>query len=377
MKFLFVLSQHKANSRGGAEIQADILATYLSKKGHEVVYACESIKEIKNTNYRIENLLVPKKSYLSFVNIFRLKDIILDLNPDIIYVRCKTPYLGICRLFSKKIIVYNFSANQDYSKRLVPHNLKEGGVYYSSETKIAKWRFHPSTFFEIFNVFLYKFGLRKSSIITQTNIQKQKLLINLNLKSTVIPNCHLPAKNNSPIKTNTICWIGNIKYFKNPIHFVKLARWFKKTNYEFVMAGRAGPRPLQKKLLDEISITPNIKYLGEITFEESNKLLSKSKLFINTSFTEGFPNTFIQAWSHSTPVLSLYFDMDNILKKGNVGMLSGNFTKMVKDLFLLISDNDKLENLSKNSLKFFEQNYLSEDVNAMHLDFLNSLHKDA
>ena len=129
--------------------------------------------------------------------------------------------------------------------------------------------------------------------------------------------------------------------------------------------------------MDEISITPNIKYLGEITFEESNKLLSKSKLFINTSFTEGFPNTFIQAWSHSTPVLSLYFDMDNILKKGNVGMLSGNFTKMVKDLFLLISDNDKLENLSKNSLKFFEQNYLSEDVNAMHLDFLNSLHKDA
>ena len=47
--------------------------------------------------------------------------------------------------------------------------------------------------------------------------------------------------------------------------------------------------------------------------------------------------------------------MDNILKKGNVGMLSGNFTKMVKDLFLLISDNDKLENLSKNSLKFLNK----------------------
>ena len=41
----------------------------------------------------------------------------------------------------------------------------------------------------------------------------------------------------------------------------------------------------------------------------------KSKILINTSSFEGFPNTFVQAWANGVPVISLKVDPDNIIKK--------------------------------------------------------------
>ena len=49
---------------------------------------------------------------------------------------------------------------------------------------------------------------------------------------------------------------------------------------------------------------PNLSFLGAKSFEEVNGLLSESRLLVCTSEFEGFPNTFLQAWSQSVPVVS-------------------------------------------------------------------------
>jgi len=59
---------------------------------------------------------------------------------------------------------------------------------------------------------------------------------------------------------------------------------------------------------------------------------------MNTSVSEGFPNTFTQAWLRRTPVLSLSFDPDSILANNAVGRISGDIGTLATDIREVISE---------------------------------------
>jgi glycosyltransferase involved in cell wall biosynthesis len=45
-----------------------------------------------------------------------------------------------------------------------------------------------------------------------------------------------------------------------------------------------------------IQSVTNVDYLGARRQREVNELLARAHVLVNTSITEGYPNTFIQAW---------------------------------------------------------------------------------
>jgi glycosyltransferase involved in cell wall biosynthesis len=51
--------------------------------------------------------------------------------------------------------------------------------------------------------------------------------------------------------------------------------------------------------------------------------LRRSAVLVSTSDYEGFPNTFIEAWLHGVPVVSLHADPDELLSRGGYGFVSG------------------------------------------------------
>ncbi len=57
-------------------------------------------------------------------------------------------------------------------------------------------------------------------------------------------------------------------------------------------------------------------------------LFSRAKIFLNTSQIEGFPNTFLQAWVRSVPVVT-FFDPDSLVKQRQLGRTAADFDDMV------------------------------------------------
>jgi len=126
-------------------------------------------------------------------------------------------------------------------------------------------------------------------------------------------------------------------------------------------------------LLEKTSKLSNLKYLGEISYEETNELLSKSSLFVNTSTTEGFSNTYIQAWMRENPVVTLNCDPDDLIKINKIGFHSGSFKRLVKDVRYLIENEDVRREMGKRAREYAFKNHDIKKVGKRYFKIFNIL----
>ena len=56
--------------------------------------------------------------------------------------------------------------------------------------------------------------------------------------------------------------------------------------------------------------------------------MAESDMFLSTSRIEGYPNTFVQAFSYGLPVLSVEVDIDGVISKNNFGAVRGSVEEL-------------------------------------------------
>ena len=216
----------------------------------------------------------------------------------------------------------------------------------------------------IINGFFTFNGIKSSDIIVaQTKTQQELLKSNFHTNSILITN-GLPVPRHSFKKVDPpiISWIANIKPLKKPEIFIRLAEKFQDYNIKFVYAGRPSHSNYQNKLMDKTKELPNLTYLGEISYQETNDLLTKSSLLVNTSVTEGFSNTYIQAWMRETPVITLNCDPDGLIKSKGIGFHSRSFEQLVKDVNYLIENEDSRLDIGKKARMYALENHDIEKI---------------
>jgi hypothetical protein len=208
----------------------------------------------------------------------------------------------------------------------------------------------------IVNRFIKKSEHRAHLVISQTNNQQQQLKLNKNINSVVIKNSFVfDNKYNYTTeeteKQNIILWIGNMRGVKQPELFVQLAEQPGLEHYSFIMIGDAGGYH------DTVPKPVNLKITGTMPKEEILKYLQKAKMIVNTSKTEGFSNTFFEAWVHNVFVISLNANPDNMLT-GPLGYCAGG---SLPDLI------KKMHEMAKN--EHYNYNTISDEFNRIKKDF--------
>lgn len=320
---------------GGAEYQISLLIDALAATGRfDVHYLTHFIDERDRTrNYRVSRIgsggPIPRFGYLSEARALYAR--LSELEPAVIYQRVACGYTGICAAYSRR--------------RSVPL------VWHAAhDTEVTAQVLDPARNFVRLRLekWAVEFGIRHATrIVVQTRRQAQLLQENYGRTAdAVVANFHPPPV--EPIDKRgplSVIWIANLKRWKGPDVFVRLAHALRdRPEVRFIMVGaraaESGNQRWQHALMRDIEATPNLEYLGQRSHEEVNQLLARAHIFVNTSTHEGFPNTFIQSWLREVAVVSLQVDPDHVLERQQVGIAAGSEAALIAGVRRLIENPD-------------------------------------
>jgi glycosyltransferase involved in cell wall biosynthesis len=86
---------------------------------------------------------------------------------------------------------------------------------------------------------------------------------------------------------------------------------------------------------------------------------------LSTSDSEGFPSTFLEAWTSGTPVVSLTVDPDHLLKTEGLGVVSGTAQQAAMDIQNLLCQNGLREEIGLRARNYIFRRHAPGVVSGM------------
>lgn len=126
---------------------------------------------------------------------------------------------------------------------------------------------------------------------------------------------------------NYFLWIGRADRVKRPNLLVDLAERCPEVPFICVM------NPCIQAVREEVTgrLPENVKLIDQVPYTEIDEFVRNARALVNTSATEGMPNTFLQAGKYGKPVLSLLVDPDEMLCRSGGGLVAGGSIEQMAD----------------------------------------------
>jgi glycosyltransferase involved in cell wall biosynthesis len=320
---------------GGAEVDLYFLATELAKDENFAVsfipadYGQQDIETIENVRI-IKSLNFNKNPLIGAARVWRA----MHTADSQIYfqeaVSWGTLLVALFCSLHKRMFVYR-TANQGESD----------GTYFNRKRLLKK----------AFSWSLHKAG----AVIVQNEIDKENLQASIGIDSMVIPNGQRLVESGQS-KRGTILWVGRSTPLKRPELFIKLAEHFPDENFTMICQQATGDENYTA-LLAEAEKVDNLQFIRAVPFADIGTCFQRAKVFVNTSDSEGFPNTFIHACNRAAPILSLKINPDDFINRYNCGMsCDDDWQRMIESLKTMLQEDSYIE-LGKNGKKYVEERH--------------------
>lgn len=341
---IILINDYYPKVKGGAEYQAFNLGLLFKEQDFQVIFISLGYKDksmfIDENDFKIYTLPTPKgffhtaSLYYFFSN--EISEIIIEEQPNLVYQRVLNSFSSyIAKTCFQKVIPFYLHIADNYCIEF-PNNIR-GRIRKALFNKLLKYPVH---------------------FICQTDEQKRKLN-QFNREATILPNllpiASTPSKNKN--ETFVALWVANIRPIKQLYQLLNLAKMCQvQSKIEFKVIGRKDIITTQES--EELDSLRNVQYLGELSQEQVLKEMEVSNVLINTSVSEGFSNTFIQAWSRGLPVLSLNADPNRLIEQFKTGFVTNGDIEMLKDSLVLLSENVMMyQEYSINAQKLFKKEF--------------------
>jgi len=295
----------------GRAIHLKNLGEGLSGLGYEVSFitmdygqpAIENIGKFKVYKIYRPNEGVPGLRFLSN-KIPKILKAMKKVDAEIYLFMCAESLAGIVSWFCKKnnkIFVYYGASNKDF--------------------EINPW---GTSFYDNF---LYKRAIREADLLLCQNGHQLKTLKESFDRSGEILYNPMGRAEHTYDSSGNILWVANFHKIKRPELFIELS---KRIDDKFEMIGGRSPSVTKEEYdrMVGLGTNKNVYIRGPLSYKETDRAISGSKLLVNTSESEGLSNTFLQAWRRGIPVVS-FVDPDDMIKKYRLGELVNSFEEMV------------------------------------------------
>lgn len=339
---------------GGVERQTSIIAPWLAKNGYNVSVITwdegqnedifiNGIREIKickqNSGLPILRFFYPRW--------YSLLQAMKKANADIYYQNCAeyvTGQIAIWCKYNNKKFIFSSASDKDCMKG-----------------KMSNRKWHENLFYNI--------GIKLANTVISQTIKQQSLLMrNFSKNSVVLP---MPCPGPSDIEyadlklcqqnRNRILWIGRPTPVKRIDRFLDIVENCPDINFDLVC-------PEDNDIYSQTNLTrakglKNLIFHGEVSRENIQYYYLNALCLLCTSDIEGFPNTFIEAWSYGVPIVTT-FDPDNVIANRALGVTAVNNAEIISALKLLISNKQLTQIYSHNCREYFKYTFTTEKAMA-------------
>jgi len=343
----------RGDSIGGAQIHVRDMAKQLQEDGHTVLVSfgkegvfSELLKE-NGIDYRvIENMV---REINPFRDILALKNIVAEIRnikPDIITIHSSKA--GILGRIAAKItgtpVVFTahgwaFSEGVSHRKRVVYQWIERAGAHLSDKIiTVSKYDRNLSLSNNI--------GTKENTIAIQNGMHD-------------IENDLHAITDQQPAN---IIMIARFKAPKDHKGLILALYELKYMEWHLQLVGEDdGLMDEAKKLVSDLGLEEKIDFLGNRT--DVAVLLSRSQIFVLTSFWEGFPLTIIEAMRAGLPVIaSNVGGVSEAVADEETGYVVSSHKELVSRLKRLISSPDLRVEMGTKGLKRYKENFTFEHM---------------
>jgi glycosyltransferase involved in cell wall biosynthesis len=155
-----------------------------------------------------------------------------------------------------------------------------------------------------------------------------------------------------------------LRHPKRPDILVDIAR--KAPDVNFVVCGGPSnfltPSGYSERMAEQLRSLRNVEFEGQVAPAKAEQVIADAAILLCTSDEEGFPNTFTQAWSSGTPVISLKLDPGGLIEQRGLGVLSGSTEQAIADIRILLHSPQRRDDIAIRARRFIAENYSATAV---------------
>jgi glycosyltransferase involved in cell wall biosynthesis len=143
----------------------------------------------------------------------------------------------------------------------------------------------------------------------------------------------VPAVSRRPEPAEFV-WAARVVEAKRPLLYAELAAAVPNATFTMIAMVPSHPTPHDEARLDRLKEIerrlPNLTLLGTLSHAALQERLAGAVALVSTSSVEGWPNTYLEAWSHGVPVLTLLCDPDGVISERRLGVAAdGSWERFV------------------------------------------------
>jgi glycosyltransferase involved in cell wall biosynthesis len=205
---------------------------------------------------------------------------------------------------------------------------------------------------------LYRYALRHADVVvTQTGVQQEALRRHFNRDSVVVRSCCPLLASNAPVGPPPgpprVLWIGRLVPAKRPELCLQIAEERSSIHFDLVGASNL-PSDYAREIQRRGSRLANVTMHGFVPHHLMGSLYQQAWALLCTSTSEGFPNTFLEAWRHGRPVVST-LDPDQSIASRKLGAVVAEPRAMGDALADLMTDADHWLEAASNAFHYVRQ----------------------
>lgn len=344
--------EYNRHGIGGEQVQHTLLAKALARRGHEVSMVVHDYGQADRARW---DGVVTYKAFRPDSGVPVLRYLhprwtgawaaLHRANADIYYASCAGMHLGLLAMFCNK------------EKRRFVFRIAHDSDCEPDKLLVKYWRDRK----------LYEYGLRRAhGILAQSTQQQRALLTNYGLSSRVAEML-VDAPDALPQRDIDVLWVNNIRQFKRPDVYLALARKLPGLRFHMVGGPQPGDEAMYEAIRREAATLPNVAFHGRVPYHEVGALYARARLFVNTSDSEGFPNSYLQAWVRGTPVIA-FFDPDNVIHRMGLGAAVGSLDQMAAQVTALTERRETWAQISADCTRYMQTMYGEERILTPYLE---------